>query len=158
MHAATDADKGGNCIAVESRPYARNLHAAWDTVVVYRLEDSVDSGNPQATAHKLEQLYVGQKDAASWKPGGASDIAWESSQLARAQIYQALRIPVEPCEPEVNSCVRAPGGSVTLNDAYMNEAAMIAGEQLAKAGFRLASLLNGIWPSKTVIRNYAPAQ
>jgi len=27
-------------IAVESHPYARNLHAAWDTAVVYRLEDS----------------------------------------------------------------------------------------------------------------------
>jgi len=67
--------------------------------------------------------------------------------LARAQIYQALRIPVEPCEPEVNSCVHAPGGPVTLDDAYMNKAATIAGEQLAKAGFRLASLLNGIWSS-----------
>jgi len=84
--------------------------------------------------------------ADSWKPGRTSDIAWESNQLARAQIYQALGIPVEPCEPEVNSCVHAPGGPVALDDAYMNKAATIAGEQLAKAGFRLASLLNGIWP------------
>jgi hypothetical protein len=91
LHTATDADKGGNCIAVESHPYARNLHAAWDTAVVYRLEDSVDSGNPDATAHKLEQLYASQKDADSWKPGGTDDIAWESNELARAQIYQALR-------------------------------------------------------------------
>jgi hypothetical protein len=144
-HAATDADKGGNCIAVESHPYARNLHAAWDTAVVYRLEDSVDSGNPDTTAHKLEQLYASQKDADSWKSGGTSDIAWESNQLARAQIYQTLGIPVEPCEPEVNSCVHAPAGPVTLGDAYMNKAATIAGEQLAKAGFRLASLLNTIW-------------
>jgi hypothetical protein len=29
LHAATDADRGGNCIAVESHPYARNLHAAF---------------------------------------------------------------------------------------------------------------------------------
>jgi hypothetical protein len=91
LHAATDADKGGNCIAVESHPYARNLHAAWDTAVVYALEDSVDSGNPDATAHKLEQLYAGQKDTDSWKPGGTADIAWESNQVARTQIYQALR-------------------------------------------------------------------
>ncbi len=63
LHAATDADKGGNCIAVESHPRMRNLHAAWDTVVVYRLEDNVDSGGPDPTAHKLEQLYVRQKDA-----------------------------------------------------------------------------------------------
>ena len=158
LHTATDADKGGNCIAVESHPYARNLHAAWDTAVVYRLEDSVDSGNPDATAHKLAQLYASQKDADSWKPGDTDDIAWESNQLARAQIYQALRIPVEPCEPGVNSCVHAPGGPVKLDDAYMSTAATIAGQQLAKAGFRLASLLNSIWPNGALTQNCAPAQ
>ena len=78
---------------------------------------------------------------------GISDIAWESNQLARAQIYQALGIPVEPCEPEVNSWVCAPGGSVALDDAYINKATTIACGQLAKAGFRLASLLTTIWSS-----------
>jgi hypothetical protein len=147
LHAATDADKGGNCIAVESHPYARNLHAAWDTTVVYALEDSVDSGNPDATAQKLEQLNAGQKDADSWKPGAAGDIAWESNQVARTRIYQALGIPIEPCEPDVHSCAHAPAGTIDLDSAYMNKAATTAGEQLAKAGFRLASLLNGIWAS-----------
>ena len=75
-----------------------------DTAVVYRLEDSVDSGSPAATAHKLEQLYANQKDADSWKPGGADDIAWESNQLARSGIYQALNIPVESCQPYIDSC------------------------------------------------------
>jgi hypothetical protein len=94
LHAATDAYKGGNCIAVESHPYARNLHAVWDTAVVYALEDSADSGNPELTAHKLEQMYDGQKDADSWKAGGTADIAWESNQVARTQIYEALKIPI----------------------------------------------------------------
>jgi hypothetical protein len=147
LHAATDADRGGNCIAVESHPYARNLHAAWDTAVVYALEDSMDSGTPEATAHKLEQLYASQKNADSWKPGQTADIAWESNQVARTQIYQALRIPVEPCEPDNNSCANAPGGPLDLDGKYMDKAATIAGGQLAKAGFRLASLLNDIWPS-----------
>jgi len=80
--------------AVESHPHARNLHAAWDTAVVYRLDNSMDSGSPDTTAHKLEQLYASQKDADSWRPGGTDDIAWESNQLARAQIYQALGIPI----------------------------------------------------------------
>jgi hypothetical protein len=106
----------------------------------------MDSGNPDATAHKLEQLYANQKDARLLETRGTSDIAWESTQLARRQIYQALGIPVEPCEPEVNSCVHAPGGPVELDGAYMNKAATIAGEQLTKAGFGLVSLLNGIWP------------
>jgi len=59
---------------------------------------------------------------------------------------------VETCEPGVNSCAHAPGRSVELDDAYMSKAATIAGQPLAKAGFRLASLLNSIWPSG------APAQ
>jgi hypothetical protein len=147
LHAATDADKGGNCIAVESHPHARNLHAAWDTAVVYALEDGVDSGKPDATAHKLEQFYASQKAADSWNPGGTEDIAWESNQVARTKIYQALDIPTEPCEPEVNSCAHAPAGPLDLDGAYMNKAATVAGEQIVKAGFRLASVLNGIWPS-----------
>jgi S1/P1 Nuclease len=121
LHAATDADKGGNSIAVRSHPYARNLHAAWDTAVVEALENNVGAGSPDATAHKREQQYASQKDADSWKQGAAGDVAWESNQLARTEIYQALRIPLESCYPEVNSCVDVPGGPVELDDAYMNK-------------------------------------
>jgi hypothetical protein len=149
LHTATDADLGGNCIAVESHPRARNLHAAWDTAIVYRLEDSVDSGSPATTAHQLEQMYTNQKDADSWKPGGTDDIAWESNQLARSEIYQALNIPVEPCQPALHSCAYAPQSPVNLDSSYMNKAATTAGQQLAKAGLRLASLLNGIWQSSS---------
>ena len=37
LHAANDEDLGGNCVLVDSRPRARNLHAAWDTTIVRRL-------------------------------------------------------------------------------------------------------------------------
>jgi hypothetical protein len=40
----------------------------------------------------------------------------------------------------------------------MSKAAIIAGQQLVKAGFRLASLLNGIWPRGALTRNCVPAQ
>jgi hypothetical protein len=143
---------------VESRPHARNLHAAWDTAVVYELEDTVDSGNPDATAHKLEQMYASQKDADTWKPGGTDDIAWESNQLARSQVYGALGIPVEPCQPDANSCANAPQGPVDLDSAYMAKASTIAGQQLTKAGFRLASLLNRIWLSDSPVGNCARKQ
>jgi hypothetical protein len=96
LHAATDADRGGNCIGVESHPRAQNLHAAWDTAIVYKLEDKIDSGNPSDTAQKLEQVYSGQKAADTWPTGQTDKIAWESNQVARTQIYGALGIPVEP--------------------------------------------------------------
>ena len=76
---------------------AKNLHAVWDTTVVRRLEYSIDSGRPETTAHQLEQTYAAEQAADSWIP--ADDIAWESNQLARSDIYAALQIPIEPCQP-----------------------------------------------------------
>jgi hypothetical protein len=46
-----------------------------------------------ASASKLKQLWISQKDADSWKPGETGDIAWESNQPARARIYQARGEP-----------------------------------------------------------------
>jgi hypothetical protein len=143
LHAANDADRGGNCVMVESRSRETNLHAVWDTTVVRRLEYDIDSGRPETTAHKLEQTYAAEKDADSWIAADA--IAWESNQLARSDIYAALQIPIEPCQPTVNACLNPVGRPVELNSAYLDRADTIAGHQLAKAGFRLASLLNEIW-------------
>jgi hypothetical protein len=155
LHSATDADRGGNCIAVESSPPARNLHNLWDAAVVYELEDMVDGGKPEATARRLEQIYASRKNADLWKAGGTGDIAWESHQIAREQIYGALKIPIEACLADNNSCAQAPAGSIRLDSAYMSKAATIAGQQLAKAGFRLASLLNSIWPNASPISSCA---
>jgi hypothetical protein len=143
LHAANDDDRGGNCVPVDSNTRAKDLHAVWDTNLVRRLEYSVDSGRPVTTAHKLERTYADEKAADSWI--APDDIAWESNQLARSDIYTALRIPVEPCQPTANLCLNPLGHAVELDGSYLNRAEAIAGHQLAKAGFRLASLLNEIW-------------
>ena len=143
LHAANDADRGGNCVTVDSNTRAKNLHEVWDTTLVRRLEYGIDSGRPETTAHKLERTYADEKAADSWI--AADDIAWESNQLARSDIYLALRIPVEPCQPAANLCLNPLGRAVELDGSYLDRAEAIAGHQLAKAGFRLASLLNEIW-------------
>jgi hypothetical protein len=143
LHAANDADRGGNCVTVDSNHREKELHAVWDTTVVRGLEYDIDSGKPETTAHKLELTYVSEKDADSWIK--ADDIAWESNQVARSDIYDALHIPIEPCQPNVNACINPAGRPVELSSAYLDRADAIAGRQLAKAGFRLASLLNEIW-------------
>jgi nuclease S1 len=164
LHAANDADRGGNCVKVDSHSQATDLHAVWDTTVVHRREDSIDSGRPDTTAHRLERTYAAEKGTDSWI--AADDIAWESNQIARADIYGALHIPIEPCQPTVDVCSsdvlrRAP---VELDSSYLDHADAVAGHQLAKAGFRLASLLNGIWTrpagpnDATRATNSAPAQ
>ncbi len=154
LHAANDADEGGNCIKVDSRSRADNLHDAWDNAIVRRLEYGIDSGRPEPTAHKLEQTYAGEKALDAWNTGHTDDIAWESSQIARSDIYTALHIPVESCGSGNILCGNKP--EVELNSAYMDHAEVIAGHQLAKAGFRLASLLNEIWPQPVALNEVSP--
>jgi nuclease S1 len=97
LHTATNADIGGNCVRVDSRPRAKDLHAAWDGTIVRRLEEN--GGTIEATARMLEQKYAGEKGQDAWIPGHTEDIAWESNQIARSDIYAALQISVEPCVP-----------------------------------------------------------
>lgn len=155
LHAANDADRGGNCVPVDSRSRETNLHAVWDTTVVRGLEYSVDSGRPETTAHKLERTYAAEKDADLWI--AADDIAWESNQLARSDIYAALQIPIEPCQPAANLCINPVGHPVELDTTYLDHADALAGHQLAKAGFRLASLLNEIWKQPVATNDVTPA-
>jgi hypothetical protein len=155
LHAANDADRGGNCVPVDSRSRETNLHAVWDTTVVRRLEYSIDSGRPETTAHKLERTYAAEKDADSWI--AADDIAWESNQLARSDIYTALQIPIEPCQPTANLCINPAGHPVELDSTYLDNADVLAGHQLAKAGFRLASLLNETWTQPVAANDVPPA-
>jgi nuclease S1 len=155
LHAANDDDRGGTCVEVESRSRERNLHAAWDTTVVRGLEYSIDSGRPDTTARKLEQAYSAEREADSWIP--VDDIAWESNQLARSDIYGALRIPIEPCQPTADACVNPAGRTVELDSTYLDHADVVAGHQLAKAGFRLASLLNEIWTQPVATSDPKPA-
>ncbi len=144
LHAANDEDRGANCITVAPNVRAKDLHAVWDTTVVRRLEYSVDSGRPFRTARRLERTYAAESKTDSWIP--AADIAWESNQIARSDIYAALHIPIEPCRPTANLCLNPLGHAAELDSAYLDHADEVAGHQLAKAGFRLASLLNQIWP------------
>ncbi|HVN91165.1 MAG TPA: S1/P1 nuclease [Candidatus Binataceae bacterium] len=153
MHAATNADKGGNCVKADSGD--GNLHRAWDVTFVEELEDKLHtrSGPDRArrTAAALDSQYQANppRQHLTWKSGGANDVAWESSMLARDQVYGALTLKPEACDSEIKSCTDAPldvrSETLEFSPAYVNEAASIAGQQLYIAGMRLASLLNQIW-------------
>ncbi|MBI3801944.1 MAG: S1/P1 nuclease [Deltaproteobacteria bacterium] len=150
LHAATNADRGGNCVKVVSHPPSTELHDTWDRVLVQQVAHGLDTGNVKATAGKLEDKFGAEKAAFAWKPDGTADIAWESTEIARKDIYIALQIPEEECKPDLTSCTLAPPAvghlSITLSPAELNRESDIAARQLAKAGYRLASLLNTIWP------------
>jgi S1/P1 Nuclease len=144
LHAANNADQGGNCIQVNSPLPVRNLHILWDVVMVTTLENNLDSGSPRTTAHVLEGKFARYRNEVVWNSNTAAELAFRSKQLAITQIYEPLNIPLETCVPEVQKC--RPGQKpVTVTKGYIDRESRIAGEQLAKAGFALANLLRTIW-------------
>ena len=123
-------------------PAEKNLHYAWDDAVVTVLEKQLGTNDPEATARKLEALYPAAGDIVTWKPGESEQIAWESHQLAETDVYRDLGIREKPCE--LHSCDPNTKTTITPSSAYMGREAQVAGRQLAKAGHRLAGLLNQI--------------
>jgi hypothetical protein len=146
LHASTNDDRGGNCRPATTHPPSTQLHDTWDRVVVTQLEHALHTHGPVATAHALEQRYHKDKQRFTWPAEGTAAVAWESTQLARTAMYTALQIPTAVCAPDLTVCPAPPFPPVTVSAAKLAQERDRAGQQLAKAGYRLASLLNSIWP------------
>ncbi len=120
LHAADDGDRGGNDVHVSMGRERASLHKVWDADVVQAL--GYDTG---AIAADLERA-VTPAQRKDWSTGTPAAWANESLAVARNEIYP----PVEG-----RRFVRLP------RDYAFRESA-VARAQLAKAGVRLAWLLN----------------
>ena len=129
-----------------------NLHSIWDTDIVEHL--SPDETSSQL-ASNLDQKFSAQISSWMKQPANFDEWAWESHELAEKVVYGKLPhpLPIETPRP-MNSCVDPANPSShdrllkideNLGDDYQNAAAPVVEEQLAKAGARLAALLNSIW-------------
>ncbi len=126
MHVADRDDRGGNNLQLRYGRYDfTNLHQIWDSGLIsrrYRERDLV---------RELEKV-ASQPGTSEWSNGRIEDWADESLALGR-RAYQAN-----------------PGSSVmlrtgdTISPAYEKEYTPLAVEQLARAGVRLAAMLNDI--------------
>ena len=163
LHAATNNDQGGNCIHVayfdalpqlrnpQNESYTPNLHAVWDTNILARMTTGKTS---EQVASDLEQSF--RSKIVHWKRASAdvNSWAWESYRLAQKKVYGKLpvRVPVETPKP-IKSCAdddhistRMLELNERLEQPYQNVAAPVVQQQVAKAGARLALLLNQLWP------------
>ncbi len=124
LHAGHLEDRGGNGIMVKFRGEDKNLHQVWDTGIL-RLtgEDEL------ALADRLSARITPEKKK-EWLRGQLRDWVWESHLAAVQVAYGALPA----------------GESKVLGDEYLRQARAVIEEQLAKAGVRLAELLNQTWP------------
>jgi len=163
LHCVSNNDMGGNCVPidffgntpVEKNPeyesYTPNLHAIWDSAIIQRMKGTETVAE---WANSLDQQFSSQ--AGGWQKRGISfeNWAWEGQGLADSVVYAKLPVAIPVEKPEVvKSCVDDNHVSTRMlklheqvSQAYVEAAAPTINEQIAKAGIRLAMVLNQIWP------------
>ncbi|HEV3332627.1 MAG TPA: S1/P1 nuclease [Bryobacteraceae bacterium] len=122
LHCANHDDKGGNDVPVVFFGEAMKLHALWD----HGLLDHMPAED-RILAVILPMLT--NERVAEWSRGTVEQWADESFHLAQKVVYGALP-PAGPGEP------------IQLGEAYQRTAEPIVRNQIAKAGVRLAAILN----------------
>ncbi len=163
LHDTTNNDRGGNCVPVaffdlapkETNPtyetYNPNLHEVWDVEIIERF---MNGQSPKQAADELETIFHAKLPAWQSQPANFTSWAWESHQLAESTTYGRLPAkiaiesprPVESCADDDHISTRMLHLNENLGAEYQDAAAPVVREQLAKAGIRLAALLNSIWP------------
>jgi hypothetical protein len=152
LHVADNNDRGGNCVPLlfGANPETTNLHSLWDFGI---LESFL-------LARRLTQDdFAGQLDSRyrdNFREWGIKNLdldrwVWEVHEVAGRITYGELRprVPLEPsntagdCAAE-SAKVRAL--NIVIGKTYTQTAMESIEPLLARAGYRLAGLLNQIWP------------
>jgi hypothetical protein len=127
LHCGKGEDRGGNDVKVTWEGKATNLHSVWDGRLA-----GADGGNPLIWAGYIQaEIPPGQRPRIM--RGRPYDWMIESHRIAR-----------DFCYPRLPRAVPSAGGP-ELAGAYANAAQPIVRERLARAGLRLALVLNNIF-------------
>ncbi len=133
FHAADHNDRGGNqlfvVLARGERKTIENLHKYWDDIAP---EMAAKGERSEAFAKRLLQKYRDNHD--EWTTGTTVQWQADSFELAKQFGYGNL--------PEFSCTLTRDRDAFILSDDYHKKAAEVAELQLAKAGFRLAAVLN----------------
>jgi len=170
LHCTTNDDRGGNCVPVryfsrapalqkdrDGAPiigdYKPNLHGIWDSSII-----ATDLKARRVTlsqlAPDLDKRFAAQIPVWMAANVALEDWAWDSHVLAERLAYGKLpkAIPDEAdtgpatCDQVNHVAERMLAFALRLGQPYQEAAVPVVDEQLAKAGVRLAKILNGVWP------------
>ena len=123
LHAADRHDRGGNGFVVYQGRKRSNLHRVWD-------EDLVDALGPDPMADAADiEAELSPDERTRMMAGTPANWANETFQVGSREIYARL--------PQT--------GPVRLPRDYAARERKVVRQQLARAGFRLAMLLNAIY-------------
>jgi hypothetical protein len=126
LHDEDDNDKGGNARFIQLWPHVPppgttdNLHWLWDSGLIDRLNT-----NDRVLA-EIVQGQISDADRAAWVKGTVEDWVLEAHRLAQTAAYQGL----------------GSASPAVITPEYERQADQVIETQLAKAGVRLAFLLN----------------
>lgn len=133
LHLTDNRDRGGNDVWVlmprEREP--RRLHEVWDTRLI-RL------GMQRRSAPSYSELLLRQFESrkTAWTKGTTETWAAETHRIGRESAY--LTLPGFSCTIDKQNTRT----EIELSSDYVESAQKVAAEQLAKAGVRLAAVLN----------------
>ena len=133
LHSSDDLDAGGNLknVLPPNADMPRNLHRVWDSDLPKLLLRGISEAD---YAKQLVSRFK-EKDIPSWQQGEALDWVNESLAISRNVTYGNL--------PEYTCGVPWPKEKVVnLPQAYMDAGQDVIPAQLAKAGARIAWMLN----------------
>lgn len=135
LHVSFEDDRGGNRIRIAGK-CPSNLHSAWDTCLVhYAVGDDAEA----AASELLSSITSSQTQA--WARASLRDWANESFAIARSRATHYCLLTNDSCQPT--------SSPVMIDDAYIAANVPIVREQLAKAGIRLAHLLDQALPTSS---------
>lgn len=127
LHVSFEDDRGGNRIRITGK-CPSNLHAAWDNCLVhYAVGD--DAG--AAASELLSSIAASQ--ARAWARTSVKDWANESFAITLSQPMHYCVLTGDSCQPT--------SSPLRVDDAYIAANVPVVKKQLAKAGVRLANLL-----------------
>lgn len=132
LHAADDGDAGANFknVLLPGATNARRLHAVWDTDLV-RL--TLRGTSEREYAQQLLGRYR-SKEMRDWQKSDIRDWMNESYELSKSVTY--AKLPSFVCREPWTAT------PVELSQTYVNAAVEVIPAQLAKAGARIAAVLN----------------
>ena len=116
----------------------------------------MNSQTVQQVAADLEKKFAQQIRDLQKRPQDFDAWAWESHELANKYAYGKLPV-TDPVEQPVKMTTCADDNNVgarlfalheNLEQPYQDSAVPVIDEQLARAGARLAAVLNSLWPER----------
>ncbi len=134
LHAADNGDRSGDRMRVVlpgALKARASLYSVWDNDLVASAIGTAETGLPY-----LRPLAAA--DGAAWSRGDVDDWVAESHDVALHTVYG--RLPMPP------ACDKLPERPETLGSDYFAAAVPVVRTQLAKAGVRLAAVLDASLP------------